>query len=200
MSQAMSADLPSLSRSRRRRQRRTQPGSSAPDGSEDWVGALHPTGPVVPRRVGDDVQLRVVPLEFELWQGPASEHGRRLQQARRSGDRDRASSAVRRSRSSSGCARQDGMRRGCRRGNAAGELGRYIADARIFPTVRALQAIAGSAGGHPDVLAWKGGRVVAIESKGPTDALKASQIEWFGKVPRDRSAAATTSVWWSGDR
>jgi Holliday junction resolvase len=61
--------------------------------------------------------------------------------------------------------------------------GGYIADlVNLPPVVRGIQAVAGSAGGHPDVLAWSGDRVVAIESKGPTDRLKESQIEWFRRA------------------
>ncbi|MHB1235882.1 MAG: VRR-NUC domain-containing protein, partial [Microbacteriaceae bacterium] len=41
---------------------------------------------------------------------------------------------------------------------------------------------AGAAGGHPDVIGWRGERVIAIESKSPGDQLKPSQIEWFTRA------------------
>lgn len=152
--------------------------------SEDWVQALNPSGGVVQRRVADDVEVRVIPLEFALWDGPhlsmaedCNKRGGRV-----IGDAGELSCAeveiVKRLRSAGwGAVWVQAWPCGRR------SWGAYIARLADLPdAARSIQAIAGSAGGHPDVLAWKGDRVVAIESKGPTDALKQSQIEWFARA------------------
>ena len=36
--------------------------------------------------------------------------------------------------------------------------------------------------GRPDVVAWRGDTIGYIESKGPADALKPTQIEWFRRA------------------
>jgi hypothetical protein len=59
----------------------------------------------------------------------------------------------------------------------------FISDGpELSEVVRRIQAKAGQGVGHPDVIAWRGDRVVAIESKSPTDALRPSQIEWFTRA------------------
>ena len=150
----------------------------------DWVRALNPVREPSRRKVGDDVELVVVPLTFELWQGPrltmaedCNKRGGRVV-----GDRGELSCAeveiVKRLRSA-------GWRSAWVQSWRCGRRtwGDYIADLKDLPkAVRDLQAAAGSAGGHPDVLAWSEDRVVAIESKGVGDTLKASQVLWFARA------------------
>ena len=150
----------------------------------DWVRALDPVREPRRKSLSAGAELVVVPLEFELWDGPrltmaedCNKRGGRVV-----GDRGELSCAeveiVKRLRAS-------GWQAAWIQSFKCGRLtwGDYIADARDLPdAVRAIQAVAGSAGGHPDVLAWKDDRVVAIESKGPGDALKPSRIEWFGRA------------------
>ncbi len=150
---------------------------------EDWPLSLHPSGEVVRRTVGDGVVIRVVPLAFELWQGPpltmaedCNKRGGRVV-----GDQGELSCAeveiVKRLRAAGwGAAWVQSFKCGRQ------TWGSYIADLADLPErVRSVQRFAGEAGGHPDVLAWSGDRVIAIESKGPSDALKHSQIEWFAR-------------------
>jgi hypothetical protein len=150
----------------------------------DWERALAPVRPSARRRVSDNVELIVVPLEFELWQGP------RLSMAE---DCNKRGGRVVGDRGELSCAEVEIVKRLRGAGWQAawvqswkcGRLswGAYIADLNDLPDgVRAIQGIAGSAGGHPDVLAWQGERVIALESKGPGDALKQSQIDWFGRA------------------
>ncbi len=55
-----------------------------------------------------------------------------------------------------------------------------LTPARLPPHVRDLEERIGrSPSGRPDVVAWKSERVAYIESKGPRDRLKSTQIDWF---------------------
>lgn len=112
--------------------------------------------------------LRVIPLEFELWQGPrlsmaedCNKRGGRVV-----GDLGELSCAevevVKRLRAADwGAAWFQAWKCGRK------SWGHYIAELADLPeAVRAIQRIAGEAGGHPDVLGWTGDRVIALESKG----------------------------------
>ena len=73
--------------------------------------------------------------------------------------------------------------------------GQYIRDQSELPSVvQRIQRDAGAAGGHPDVIAWHGDRVLAIESKSPTDRLKDSQIEWFRRARSVGIAPSDTAL------
>lgn len=55
--------------------------------------------------------------------------------------------------------------------------------ASLPPAVRALEAKIGMGkAGRPDVVAWHGDTIGYVESKGPSDALKPTQIEWFRRA------------------
>ena len=167
--------------------------SQGPTASEDWTVGLVPTGVIHSRTVAPGLDLRVVPLLFDLWQGPnlhmqddCNKRGGRV-----IGDEGELSCAeveiVKRLRRAGwDAAWVQAFKCGRRRWSA------YIQDVPDLPDpVHHIQAEAGSAGGHPDVLAWRGNRVIAIESKGSGDKLKHSQIDWFmralkaGVAPRD---------------
>jgi hypothetical protein len=162
--------------------------------TDDWMAALHPTATVQMRLFG--FALPVVPLVFSRWEGPpltmsedCNKRGGRV-----IGDQGEVS-----------CAEVEFVKRLRAVGwNAAWvqsfkcgqrSWGPYIADLPDLPiAVRRVQAGAGSAGGHPDVLAWSGDRVVAIESKGPSDRLKESQIEWFRRAIANGVATSDVGV------
>jgi hypothetical protein len=149
--------------------------------NDTWVEALKPAREVVLRSVAPDLQLQVIPLEFELWVGPklhmqddCNKRGGRVV-----GDQGELS-----------CAEVEIVKRLRRAGWDAAwfqafKCGRrrwsgYILDAPEYPaSVRRVQRIAGSGAGHPDVIGWSDDRVIAIESKSPTDRLKDSQVDWF---------------------
>jgi hypothetical protein len=156
----------------------------SPTSDDDWAISLLPSAAVVQRTIRDGVVVRVIPLEFQLWEGPrltmaedCNKRGGRV-----IGDRGELSCAeveiVKRLRAAGwGAAWVQAWRCGRK------SWGSYIAELADLPaTVRSLQRSAGEAGGHPDVLGWRGDRVIALESKGPSDALKASQIEWFERA------------------
>ena len=150
----------------------------------DWIAALRPVGQVGRRRISETVDLTVVPLRFSLWPGPplgmredCNKRGGRV-----IGDAGDLSCAeveiVKRLRAGGWDAWWvQAFRCGRARWHA------FISDgAELSDAVRHLQATAGSGVGHPDVIAWRDDRVVAIESKGPGDALRPSQIEWFSRA------------------
>jgi hypothetical protein len=153
---------------------------------DDWAADLSPSGEVRVRSVAPGLDLVVIPLLFDRWDGP--QLGMRDDCNKRGG---RVAGDV----GELSCAEVEIVKR--LRGIGwdaawvqAFKCGRlrwsaYIRDVPDFPdAVRRIQAAAGSGGGHPDVIAWKGDRVVAIESKGPGDQLRASQIEWFQRARR----------------
>jgi hypothetical protein len=164
--------------------------------STDWIGALNPSKPPTMREVRPGLQLTVVPLEFELWPGPplgmaedCNKHGGRLV-----GDAGELSCAeveiVKLLRAGGwDAAWCQSFACGRRRWRA------YIADSVARPAeVRKLQATAGSGGGHPDVLAWRDGRIVALESKGQGDALRQSQLDWFERALRSGVASGDVGL------
>lgn len=167
--------------------------STDPTAAEDWTVGLLPAGEIHPRSVAPGLDLLVIPILLDLWQGPKlhMEDDCNKRGGRVVGDEGELSCAeveiVKRLRRAGwDAAWVQAFKCGRRRWSA------YIQDVPDFPdAVCRIQAEAGSAGGHPDVLSWKGDRVVAIESKGPGDQLKPSQIEWFlralkaGVAPRD---------------
>ena len=154
--------------------------------NRDWASALHPLGSVATRHLAGPVSVRVVPLTLVSWSGPGvtmaedcNKRGGRI-----AGDRGELSCAeveiVKRLRAAGWEAAWVQAFR-CGRQTWA----RYIRDWPDFPaTVLRIPGEAGHQGGHPDVIAWLGQRVIAIESKGPGDALKPSQVEWFAKALR----------------
>lgn len=149
-----------------------------------WIEHLRPSGAIVTRHVAFDLELAVIPLTFGLRPGPplgmaedCNKRGGRV-----IGDQDELS-----------CAEVEIVKRLRRAGWEAAwfqafKCGRrrwsaYIADAvDLPPAVQHVQRHAGGSAGHPDVIAWRGERVVAIESKGPGDRLKDSQIQWFARA------------------
>lgn len=154
-----------------------------PTSTKDWAAALLPSGEIGQRTVGAGVIVRVIPVEFELWQGP------RLTMAE---DCNKKGGRVVGDLGEMSCAEVEIVKRLRAAGWAAAWVqswkcgrrswGSFIADLPDLPeVVRSIQRIAGEAGGHPDVIAWSDDRVVALESKGPTDALKQSQIDWFSR-------------------
>jgi hypothetical protein len=151
---------------------------------DDWIAALMPAGDIQSRVVGDGLELRVIPLLFDLWQGPQlhMQDDCRKRGGRVIGDRGELSCAeveiVKRLRSAGWDAAWFQSFKCGRRSWSA-----YIRDEPDLPAVvRRVQLHAGAAGGHPDVIGWLGDRVLAIESKSRNDRLKPSQIEWFRRA------------------
>ena len=59
----------------------------------------------------------------------------------------------------------------------------YVGEPSDLPEhVQRIQRVAGTGGGHPDVVAWRTNQVVFVESKGPGDAVRPSQVEWFKRA------------------
>ena len=170
--------------------------SQASQASDDWAAGLSPSGEIRVRSVAPELDLVAIPLLFERWDGP--ELGMREDCNKRGGrvvgDLGELSCAeveiVKRLRRIGwDAAWVQAFKCGRRRWSA------YIRDIPDFPdAVRRIQAAAGSAGGHPDVIAWKGDHVVAIESKGPGDQLKVSQIEWFQRARQAGMAPGDLAV------
>lgn len=158
--------------------------SKVSGGNDLWMEQLHPSGPIRNSRVAPSLELAIIPLTFALWPGPplgmaedCNKRGGRV-----IGDQGDLS-----------CAEVEIVKRLRRAGWEAAwfqafKCGRrrwtpYIADVvELPPAVQRVQRHAGASGGHPDVIAWRAERVVAIESKGPADRLKAPQIQWFGRA------------------
>jgi hypothetical protein len=152
-----------------------------PDPEPDWIAALAPIRATSTRTLPNNLEVSVIPLEFQLWDGlflgmreDCNKRGGRV-----IGDEGELS-----------CAEVEIVKRLRKAGwdawwVQAFKCGRarwsaYIRDVPNFPdVVRRIQLSAGEGVGHPDVIAWSGDRVVAIESKSPTDKLRESQIAWF---------------------
>jgi hypothetical protein len=158
----------------------------------DWIADLRPES-VGTRDLLPDMAVAIARLRFSPWVGPpltmaedCNKRGGRLV-----GDAGELSCAeveiVKRFREAGWQAAWiQAFRCGHRLWSA------YIGEPLKMPeVVQRIQRIAGTGGGHPDIVAWKANRVVFIESKGPGDSVKASQAEWFkraivaGQPPED---------------
>jgi hypothetical protein len=167
-----------------------------PAHQSDWIAALAPIGAPSTRALPNGFEVAVIPLEFELWEGPflgiredCNKRGGRVV-----GDQGELSCAeveiVKRLR---GAGWDAWWVQAFRCGRARWST--YIRDVPNFPeSVRRIQLNAGEGAGHPDVIAWSGERVVAIESKSPTDKLRASQVSWFAAALNAGIAASDIGV------
>jgi hypothetical protein len=167
----------------------------------DWVASLEPEAPVRRRLTAGGAEVPVVPLTFRAWQGPrlgmAEDCNKR--DGRVIGDADELS-----------CAEVEIVKRLKAGGWEAfwvspfkcGERrwGPYRQVPGALPApVRELEALIGLGdGGRPDVVAWSGQRVLYLESKGPSDALKPTQIRWIEAISKlDTPDVAVGLVEWT---
>jgi hypothetical protein len=169
---------------------------------DGWLAALHPVGPISYRQLGStEANVPVVPLSFAPWIGPplgmaddCNKRGGRI-----IGDASELSCAeveiVKR-------LREAGWEAAWVSAFRCGE--RRWSSYRLAPTalphwVRDFEARVGlTESGRPDVVAWAEDRVLYVESKGPADALKATQIAWMSiAVSAELTPATVAIVSWS---
>jgi hypothetical protein len=150
--------------------------------SADWLAALRATGPVLHRPIAPGVEVPVVPARFPAWVGPplgmaedCNKRGGRV-----TGDAGELS-----------CAEVEIVKRLRRAGWDAAWVSAFACGERRWgpyrlrpiqlpERVRDLEARIGlGEAGRPDVVAWMPERVLYVESKGPSDALKVHQRAWM---------------------
>jgi hypothetical protein len=136
------------------------------------------------RVIAHDVEVAVVHLNFNLWPGPPLGMGEDCNKrgGRVVGDAGEMS-----------CAEVEIVKR-LRRAEwdawwvQAFPCGRarwtsFIGDVtRLTAAIRDVQLVAGAGRGHPDVIASRQRRVIAIECKSRGDRLRPGQIEWFTRA------------------
>ena len=149
------------------------------------VSALRPEAAIVTNEIGPGSVVQTVSLSFPLWVGPF------LTMAE---DCNKRRGRVVGANGDLSCAEVEIVRRLRDAGWSAFWVSEFrvrraalglesVPGSVLPPAVRELEARIGMGKqGRPDVVAWRGDTIGYVESKGPGDKLKSTQIDWFRKA------------------